>query len=196
MLGVVVGQGVGFFDAADGSDVRARNSCGVIAEFPAAGVDFCLQIGDDLGVLRVEVFGFADVAFEVVELLHLFVVLADMQLPLAAAHGFDAIAFIIEKGLVRAFCVFFGLHERANVLAVDGAVGGQGSAGDSGQGGMQVHRQRELVALGAGGDHAGPTHDAGHALAAFPGSALGTAQWGVAAAFVACTGAVVAGEDD
>ena len=186
----------GFSTRPAGRDVFACNARGFVADVLATSVNFRHEVPHNVRVLVADVVGFPDVRFEVVECPDFQIVFADVEFPSAAAHGFDAVAFVIKKGFVLRFRAGFRDHERANVFAVDDAIRGHICASEGRERGIEVQRQREFHTHFARGDFAGPAHEARNALPPFPSRAFGGAQRAVAAAFVSGARTVIAGEDD
>ena len=132
-------EGVGVFNAASGADIFACYARGIVSEVFATGVNLRSEIPHDVGVSIADVIGFTDVGFEVVEFLDFLVVFADVEFPFAAPHGFDAVAFVVKEGFVLRCRAFFCEHERADVFAVDDAVGGYFCTTENCKCGVKVH---------------------------------------------------------
>ena len=67
------------------------------------------------------------------------IVFTDVEFPFAAPHGFDAVAFVVKERFVLRCCAFFCEHERADVFAVDDAVGGYFCSAEGCKCGVKVH---------------------------------------------------------
>lgn len=102
---------------------------------------------------------------------------------------------VVEKCFVRRLGIRFYEEEVADVVAVDFAVGGEFSSGESGEGGEKVEGRGEFGAGGVGWDFFGPAHDTGDAHSALMGGAFRAFEGGIGSTIVA-VGAVVGGEDD
>ncbi len=116
----------------------------------------------------------------------------------AARHRLKlALVKVREVSLVRILRALFPSNQRPHIEAVN-FVFGQIRPNKFCDGRKQVNRHQHRVAGFAGGNFPGPAHDARHAGAAFPTSALAFAQWrgGARVVAVAEPRAVVAGEDD
>ena len=129
----------GFSTRPAGTDVFAYYARGIVSEVFATGVNLRSEIPHDIGVLFAYVIGLADVGFEVVEFLDFLIVFADVEFPFAAPDGFDAVAFVVKEGFVLRCRAFFCEHERADVFAVDDAVGGHFCTAEGCKCGVKVH---------------------------------------------------------
>src|SRR5581483_3343221 len=117
-----------------------------------------------------DILGFGNVLRQIIELylgaldrfgLLVFLALSfgpGIELPRSAADGAGAMGE--EVILVRAFGAGLTQEQRANVLAVDGAVAGFLAACEMGERGQKIDRGRDLVADAAGLDLAWPAGDA------------------------------------
>ncbi len=91
---------VGVFNTANRACVLAFDACGFVANVLATGVYFGPEALYDVGVLVVDVVGFTDVVFEVVEFVDFLIVFANVEFPWTTAYGFDGVAFVIKEGVV------------------------------------------------------------------------------------------------
>ena len=137
---VVVRQRVGPIDAPDGAGVFARNAARLVAYIARTRVNEHLQFAHDFGMSRVHVLRLADVGVQIVEFAQRRIVFAHVQLPASSAHGLDAVALVVEKGLVPRRRALHGRLQRRGTsggreLGVRAAELGQE------QPGRQVHRQ-------------------------------------------------------
>ena len=139
MVAVEMCEGVGVFNAAGRADVFACYAGGIVSEVFATGVNLRHEVLHNVGVLITYVIGFTDVGFEVVEFLDFLIVFADVEFPFAAPHGFDAVAFVVKEGFVLRCRAFFCEHERADVFAVDDAVGRHFCTAEGCKRGIKVH---------------------------------------------------------
>ena len=120
----------------------------------------------------------------------------EVQLPGTRTHGVQFRSVVKEESLVGRYRTPGSEHERADILAVD-RLCRQLAAGEPGDRGQQIDGTGDLVAILAGGDLAGPAHDARHAHAPFKGCELAAAQRAGGARMVAVgqIRPVVRGED-
>ena len=117
-------EGLGMGDAAEGADAGADP---IAAEVGVRGVGNGGETGDEGGVLRGDVGGFADVVREVVEFAG-----RQVEFPRTVAHRFEEQSTVIEKRIARWGGGRTGEH-RENIHAINFSIGRQGSAGERGE---------------------------------------------------------------
>ena len=134
-------QRVGPIDAPDGAGVFARNAARLVAYIARTCVNERLQFAHDFGMGRVHVLRLADVGLQIVEFAQRHIVFAHVQLPASSAHGLDAVALVVEKGLVSRRCALLAREQGPYILAINDAVVGQRGAGQICQRRVEVHRK-------------------------------------------------------
>ena len=132
------------------------------------------------------------------------------EFPFVDPDAGEEAAAVVEVAVARAF-FGFAEEEGGGVVAIEGAVIGEGGTGEFGEGGEEVEGGEDFIAGRTRGDFAGPAGDERDARAAFPSGHFpateGSRRAGVvagdegfAAGFRAASGfdpgAIVGGEDD